>query len=363
MTVLITLTTAQTDTGPFDLYTNVDSYVTPFVTNVSRSALLSGYSSALVPDGALVIRVKSKGVCTNYIDITLTHITTTTSSSSSTSTSSTSSTSTSSTSSTTSTSSSSTTTTTLTTLCNARIYNYQSFQCSTCTPIGSGFINNAFDLTIGMYYYNPLINAVIRIISTSGCSITSNTSIVDSTKQSLCTGIVCPSTTTTTSTTVACPSFQYDIDYYTCPDCILQTLPTQIFNNIRIDVINKVYFYKGNAIIIRSTGVCSPTPPDAFLIPENGIDDCGFVCAGPSFPFSFTIEHDDSIGAICVDSNYPLTLYSYTNEMPIGGGYQLFDDAALTIPHSVDTGFRKTLTTGEVLLIDFDGYTTSYGTC
>lgn len=78
MTVLITLTTAGTDSGPFNLYSNVDGYVSAFETGVSKSALLAGYSSALVPNGSTTIRVKSTGVCTNYIDITLVTTTTTT---------------------------------------------------------------------------------------------------------------------------------------------------------------------------------------------------------------------------------------------------------------------------------------------
>jgi hypothetical protein len=78
MTVLITLTTAGTDSGPFDLYSNLDGFTSAFETGVSKSALLAGYSSALVPDYTTTIRVKSNGVCLNYIDIILESTTTTT---------------------------------------------------------------------------------------------------------------------------------------------------------------------------------------------------------------------------------------------------------------------------------------------
>jgi hypothetical protein len=87
MTVLITLTTAGTDTGPFNLYSNVDGYVSAFETGVSKAALLAGYSSALVPNGTTTIRIKSTGTCVNYIDVTVVTTTTTTSSTSSTTTS------------------------------------------------------------------------------------------------------------------------------------------------------------------------------------------------------------------------------------------------------------------------------------
>lgn len=86
MTVLITLTTAGADTGPFNLYSNVDGYVSAFETGVSKAALVAGYSSALVPNGTTTIRIKSTGTCVNYIDVAVVTTTTTTTSSSSTTT-------------------------------------------------------------------------------------------------------------------------------------------------------------------------------------------------------------------------------------------------------------------------------------
>ncbi len=82
-TVLITLTTAGADTGPFNLYSNIDGYVAPFETAVSKSLLTAGYLSTVVPDGATTIRVKSQSVfCTNYIDLYFGEATTTTTTSS-----------------------------------------------------------------------------------------------------------------------------------------------------------------------------------------------------------------------------------------------------------------------------------------
>ena len=78
MTVLITLTTAGSDSGPFNLYSNIDGYVSAFETGVSKSALLAGYSSALVPDYTTTIRGISTGVCVNYVDIVIGTTTTTT---------------------------------------------------------------------------------------------------------------------------------------------------------------------------------------------------------------------------------------------------------------------------------------------
>jgi len=82
MTVLITLTVAGADSGPFNLYSNLYGYTSAFETNVAKVDLLAGYPSALVPDYTTIIRVVSTGDCTNYIDIPLTSITTTTTTSS-----------------------------------------------------------------------------------------------------------------------------------------------------------------------------------------------------------------------------------------------------------------------------------------
>ena len=87
MTVYITLTTAGSDSGPFDLYSNLDGFTSAFESGVSKAALLAGYSTALVPDFTTSIRIRSNNsLCTNYVDIFLENTTTTTSSSSTTTT-------------------------------------------------------------------------------------------------------------------------------------------------------------------------------------------------------------------------------------------------------------------------------------
>lgn len=69
MNVLITLTTAGADTGPFNLYSNTDSYVTAFQSGIAKSLLVAGYTSTVVPAGTNTVRVKSTGTCTNYVDL------------------------------------------------------------------------------------------------------------------------------------------------------------------------------------------------------------------------------------------------------------------------------------------------------
>jgi len=85
MTVLITLTSAGVDAGPFDLYSDTDGFVTAFASGISKVTLLGGYLSSAVPDGTTSIRIVSTGVCTNYIYVSVEGTTTTTTSSSSTS--------------------------------------------------------------------------------------------------------------------------------------------------------------------------------------------------------------------------------------------------------------------------------------
>jgi len=81
MTTIITIVIPiGGDVGPFNLYSNIDGFITPFETNISAAALEAGYTSSLVPNGTTVIRIKSNGVCTNYIDVTINLITTTTTS-------------------------------------------------------------------------------------------------------------------------------------------------------------------------------------------------------------------------------------------------------------------------------------------
>jgi hypothetical protein len=77
-TMLITLTAAGSDTGPFNLFSDVNGYLSAFETSVSKGDLLMGYTSSVVPDGTNIIRVSSTGTCGNYMDIPVSTTTTTT---------------------------------------------------------------------------------------------------------------------------------------------------------------------------------------------------------------------------------------------------------------------------------------------
>ncbi len=167
MTVLLTLISAGTNSGPFDLYSNLDFFAIPFQTGVSKAALLGGFTTSLVPDYATTVRVRSTGACINFIDIVLSSITTT------------------------STTILSPTTTTSTT-CSVYSYTVNNYLCSDCTPNGVGaLINNYNLLTIGKYYYLPSINRKILVTGFNGCNVGLGENILDSTKQDTCAAVSC----------------------------------------------------------------------------------------------------------------------------------------------------------------------------
>lgn len=78
MTVLITLTTAGADTGPFNLFSDANEYTSAFAVGVSKLDLEAGYPSNVVPDETTTIKVQSvNSLCNNFI-LLPTGITTTT---------------------------------------------------------------------------------------------------------------------------------------------------------------------------------------------------------------------------------------------------------------------------------------------
>jgi hypothetical protein len=69
MKILITLSSAGQNTGPFNIYSNIDNYTTAFAVNLSREILLAGYITNNAPMGTTYVRVKSNTSCKNYVDI------------------------------------------------------------------------------------------------------------------------------------------------------------------------------------------------------------------------------------------------------------------------------------------------------
>jgi hypothetical protein len=75
MDLLIQLTTAGADAGPFDIYYDTVSVPTLLVSGITRSQLLTGYTVTSVPDTAIVILLKDTGPCnqTTSLNVPLTY--------------------------------------------------------------------------------------------------------------------------------------------------------------------------------------------------------------------------------------------------------------------------------------------------
>jgi hypothetical protein len=166
MTVLITLTTAGTDSGPFNLYSNLDGFISVFESGVAKIDLEAGYPSSLVTDYTTTIRVMStSSFCLNYVDIPVeTTTTTSTSSSSTTSTSSTS-------------SSSTTTTTTTITLPLGSSIGFPGPDTCTSLTVTSSFTDGGGTLTQRGICYNTTGNPTIADSVFIGPTVTGISSV------------------------------------------------------------------------------------------------------------------------------------------------------------------------------------------
>lgn len=172
LTVLITLTTAGTDTGPFNLYSNIDGFVSPFETNVAKLDLESGYTSYLVPDSTTTIRVQSNNaLCANYIDLIIGTVITTTSTSS---------------------------TTTTTTTINPGDFDFylaDKYTCGSCSLVQTNVIvrfPTGSSVTINRYYLSVGDGDVYKILSTTSSDPSAILMTTSGGNAILCSSIICP---------------------------------------------------------------------------------------------------------------------------------------------------------------------------
>jgi len=254
MTVLIKLTIAGTNTGPFNLYSNLDGYVTPFASNISKTVLVSGFSSNTVPDNTLIIRAKSLGVCKNFIDIQVVDaITTTTSSSSTTSTTS--------------------TTTTTTTVHYMYTGNY--YSCVDCELGPHVDIINAEPLTItspASHFYDSTTGYRVKVITFDGTTTAPvNTHILNSSQHVNCVDVPCPglvayhfAETGSTVVGTACAQIDFDNVLYSSDFPLTNGFPpSRLYSDATLTIpytppSSFWYSVRGlNEVIFMST-----TPPD-----------------------------------------------------------------------------------------------------
>lgn len=84
------------------------------------------------------------------------------------------------------------TTTTTSTTCNLYFYNVEVYNCNFCEMLSGGTIANSQQLTIGKWYYDPVADFKIKIISSAGCgSGDTDRGILDSSKHDACAGFNC----------------------------------------------------------------------------------------------------------------------------------------------------------------------------
>jgi len=93
------------------------------------------------------------------------------------------------------------------TICQSYGYDVTTYYCDTCLISGTGGVINSQPLTVGKWYYNTRIGEKLHIDSDQGCQRNVPTDfILDIDQQDNCIDIVCPtiSTTTTTTTFIVC---------------------------------------------------------------------------------------------------------------------------------------------------------------
>lgn len=150
MTILLTLTTAGADSGPFDLYSDIDGYTVPFETGVAKILLEAGYPTSLAPEFTTIVRIQSTSAyCINHLDIVLDAFT-------------------------------------------AWLYNVTFYDCGVCTYTGGGTISNDSSLTVGKWYdYGGAITMYIDSFVEANATLPSS-SILDSSQQNTCLDVFCP---------------------------------------------------------------------------------------------------------------------------------------------------------------------------
>lgn len=64
---IITIT-AGADTGPFNLYSDVDGFISPFEILIPKASLEAGYFTNLIPDGTTAVKIVSDNKnCRTYV--------------------------------------------------------------------------------------------------------------------------------------------------------------------------------------------------------------------------------------------------------------------------------------------------------
>lgn len=361
MNVLITLTTAGIDTGPFNLYSNTDSYVTAFETGVTKTALVAGYLSTLVPAGTTYVRVKSTGLCTNYIDIYVTGSGTTT---------------------TTTTATPTTTTTTTTEV----VTYYNVVLCGTSTPSVIRY-NGPNNVTLGVVVQSTngscytvssvgtgpeTVGTLLTQFASCGeCQVappptttTTSTSTSTSTTTSTSTS-TSTTTTTTTSILTSCEEWRND----TLEEATVTYTPCNSVtpvSNYALSTTSSVCAVYGSITVtvggpLTLVGSCNTPAPTTTTTTTATPTTTTTTSAPPSYyAFSLTAGGIDSATA-CADSSAAITLYG--SSISFLSNATFYNDYTLLSPYDGSNLYYKNVANNEYVQISSIGSQTAGGSC
>ena len=333
MNVLITLTTAGADTGPFNLYSNVDNYTTAFETNISKGILMAGYTSTIVPPGTTAIRVWSMGICANYVNITLTVPATTT---------------------TTTTSAPGTTTTTTTAAPVATTSTTTTYVGPATTTTTTTYVGPATTTTTST---TPIPPSTTTTTTTSGGGGTTTTTTTAPTTST--------TSTTTTSIFVSCEQWQNDtleeatITYTPCGSGTPVSGYALATTSSVCAVYGSITVTVGGPLTL--VGACSaPSTTTTTTTTAAPGTTTTTTTALVYYAFSLTAGGIDSATA-CADSSAAITLYG--SNISFLSNATFYNDYTLLSPYNGSNLYYKNVANNEYVQISSIGSQTAAGSC
>lgn len=317
MNVLITLTTAGADTGPFNLYSNVDNYTTAFETNISKGILVAGYTSTIVPPGTTAVRVWSMGICANYVDITLTVPATTT---------------------TTTTSAPGTTTTT-----------------TTAAPVPTTSTTTT--------YVGPATTTTTTTAPSTTTTTTTSGGGGTTTTTTTAAGTTSTTSTTTTSIFVSCEQWQNDtleeatITYTPCGSGTPVSGYALATTSSVCAVYGSITVTVGGPLTLVGSCSAPSTTTTTTAIPGTTTTT---TTALVYYAFSLTAGGIDSATA-CADSSAAITLYG--SNISFLSNATFYNDYTLLSPYNGSNLYYKNVSNNEYVQISSIGSQTAAGSC
>ena len=342
MNVLITLTTAGVDTGPFNLYSNVDNYTTAFETNISKGILMAGYTSTIVPPGTTAVRVLSMGICANYVDITLTVPATTT---------------------TTTTSAPGTTTTTTTAAPVPTTSTTTTYVGPATTTTTSTTAAPVPTTTTTTTYVGPATTTTTTTAPSTTTTTTTSGGGGTTTTTTTAAGTTSTTSTTTTSIFVSCEQWQNDtleeatITYTPCGSGTPVSGYALATTSSVCAVYGSITVTVGGPLTLVGSCSAPSTTTTTTAIPGTTTTT---TTALVYYAFSLTAGGIDSATA-CADSSAAITLYG--SNISFLSNATFYNDYTLLSPYNGSNLYYKNVSNNEYVQISSIGSQTAAGSC